>query len=200
MKYGCNIKKNPKPRSFTIPQKKKKVMTTIYKEQFRLLNTAFACTVPVPRHTWIMHGFWQRITADMISPEGCAWWLFPLMPKASLAEAAKPCPASAANQTCPAGTWKQDQGHQALPPLHPPAGCHRMAPPAVGFASPCQDSLFPLLSKALCVPLCASACTSVSVRLGKKDFSAQQKRQEAQLPLTYRKMLMPKTKYPMFSQ
>lgn len=175
-------------------------MTTIYKEQFRLLNTAFACTVPVPRHTWITHGFWQRITTDMVSPAGCAWWLFPLSPKAPLAEAAKPCPASAANQTCPAGTWSRTRGTKPCPPFTPPPGATAWHHQPWDLPAPARTPSFlcsPKLCVCLCVPLPAPVCLSA---LGKKDFSPQQKWQEAQLPLTYRKMLMPKTKYPMFSQ
>lgn len=172
-------------------------MTTIYKNQFCLLNKAFT---EMEGHIFTSHispvahmKFWQRVTRHTVPPEGCAWWLILLMPKVPLAGGAKACPARTANQ--PSWNPKQDQQRAPSPAWHTPAQYHLMTPPATGFASLWQDSPFPLLSKA---PLCAFVCFClycVSICLGNKGFRAQQEEQKPQLLLTYRSMLMENAKY-----
>lgn len=77
------------------------------------------------------------------------------MSKAPSAGRAKACPASAANQSCPAETWSRSRGTKPSPQ------CHHMAAPALGLGSPCQDSFFPQLLCAF-VCLCLHLCVCLS--------------------------------------
>lgn len=100
--------------------------------------------------------FWQKITTDAVSPEGCAWWLFPVTSEAPLAGGGKACPDSAANQPCPAGIWSRTRSTEpylAFPcmvPLHC-ATSHGICQPLRGLplSSAFQSS---------CVCFCLHSC------------------------------------------